>query len=434
MLGDTTPVLEGASDNTLIGNTGDRLKVISTFSKEDVTTDVTGQLAVSQRTSLLNYYFSHTDHQLLLFRFTLGTGTVTWNTTQNCIDLSAGTASGALSVIRSKHNVPYQVGQSHTVAMSCLFGEPVANSAKGWGINDANDGLQWRMDDTSLAVVVRSSTSGSTVDTVVHRADWNIDKLDGTGPSGFNLNTNNVAVYLIEYTWHGAGRVRFGIKVNKDIIYCHEFDFDNSQQFTYTRLPMLPLVASVSNTGTLTTPNLFKIYTISAYTHNHLPVTPLLHFAASRGTSTVSVTGTATPLIGIRPRATFNSQPNRVTAVPEKLQVSAGNSTIIVRAVINPTVVTGAVWNSVNTSSSVEFDTAATVVTGGTVVNEFYVNSGTFYEGLVTTAKEDSQGLLGTLPLAYTTLGPQIDTLYLVAQSLGGSSSSVAAISWEEYQ
>jgi hypothetical protein len=41
----------------------------------------------------------------------------------------------------------------------------------------------------------------------VRQQDFNIDQLDGTGPSGFNLDASKMQMYALEYSWYGAGTV-----------------------------------------------------------------------------------------------------------------------------------------------------------------------------------------------------------------------------------
>ena len=39
----------------------------------------------------------------------------------------------------------------------------------------------------------------------VPQSKWNLDKLDGTGPSGYTFNTSRMQMIGIEYSWYGAG-------------------------------------------------------------------------------------------------------------------------------------------------------------------------------------------------------------------------------------
>ena len=44
---------------------------------------------------------------------------------------------------------------------------------------------------------------------------WNIDKMDGTGSSLYNLDLTKMQMFYIDYSWYGAGAVRFGFKNNR---------------------------------------------------------------------------------------------------------------------------------------------------------------------------------------------------------------------------
>ena len=35
--------------------------------------------------------------------------------------------------------------------------------------------------------------------------------MDGTGPSGYNLDLSKMQMYYIDYSWYGAGFVRWGL-------------------------------------------------------------------------------------------------------------------------------------------------------------------------------------------------------------------------------
>jgi hypothetical protein len=65
---------------------------------------------------------------------------------------------------------------------------------------------------------------------------WNIDKMDGTGASSYNLDLTKMQMFYIDYTWYGAGGVRFGFKNNRgEIIYCHRIPNNNVNTEAYMR-------------------------------------------------------------------------------------------------------------------------------------------------------------------------------------------------------
>ena len=75
----------------------------------------------------------------------------------------------------------------------------------------------------------------------VPRSQWNLDKMDGTGPSGYNLDISKMQMAYIDYTWYGAGFIRFGFRaVNGDIVYCHKMPNNNVNTSAYMRSGNLP--------------------------------------------------------------------------------------------------------------------------------------------------------------------------------------------------
>lgn len=97
---------------------------------------------------------------------------------------------------------------------------------------------------------VRSFTSGVAVDTNVLQANWNIDKLDGNGPSRILINTTKTQIYFFDFEWLGAGTIRYGVFINGKPIYCHAVHNANNLSLVYMSTPNLPLRTEIINDGT----------------------------------------------------------------------------------------------------------------------------------------------------------------------------------------
>ena len=70
---------------------------------------------------------------------------------------------------------------------------------------------------------------------------WNIDTMDGTGASLYNLDLTKMQMLYIDFTWYGAGAVRFGFKNNRgEVIYCHRIPNNNVNTEAYMRSGNLP--------------------------------------------------------------------------------------------------------------------------------------------------------------------------------------------------
>jgi hypothetical protein len=80
-----------------------------------------------------------------------------------------------------------------------------------------------------------------TVDTRVPQEDWSIDPCDGSGPTGYNLDLSRIQMSYIDYSWYGAGKIRFGFKTTDgQVQYVHEFVHNNNLFESYLRSGNLP--------------------------------------------------------------------------------------------------------------------------------------------------------------------------------------------------
>ena len=80
-----------------------------------------------------------------------------------------------------------------------------------------------------------------TVDVKVPQENWNIDPCDGTGVTGYNLNLSRIQMAYIDYSWYGAGKIRFGFKTTDgQVQYVHEFVHNNILYESYLRSGNLP--------------------------------------------------------------------------------------------------------------------------------------------------------------------------------------------------
>jgi len=79
-------------------------------------------------------------------------------------------------------------------------------------------------------------TISKTIDTRYPQSTWNIDRCDGTGSSLFNLDLTKMQMFYCDYTWYGAGAIRFGFKNNRgEVIYCHRIPNNNVNSEAYMR-------------------------------------------------------------------------------------------------------------------------------------------------------------------------------------------------------
>ena len=89
--------------------------------------------------------------------------------------------------------------------------------------------------------------------TKVAQRNWNLDVCDGTGYTGFNLDIHKIQMAYVDYSWYGAGKVRFGFKdQHGDVRYVHSFVHGNFFTEAYMRSGNVPARYEIQNNGTPT--------------------------------------------------------------------------------------------------------------------------------------------------------------------------------------
>lgn len=297
------------------------------------------------------------------------------------VTLQVGASSGDSAVRHTHRYFSYIPGKSQRIDMTFVLGSAVTNVRKRVGYFDALNGLFLEQDSTGLRFVRRTSTSGSTVDNLIEQADWNLDTLDGNGPSGVTLDATKIQILIIDFQWLGGGRVRFGFDVNGQIIYAHEVISSNVLAVPYMSTPSLPVRYEIANTGATASTNTFKEICSAVVSEGGEAISGQ-GFAKSNDTTGVTITtGSLQPVILIRLKNTFGSDsgPNRKTVQLTNSGVFALTNTIHyeVKHFHAPTI-TGGAWVSVDDHSAVEYNVTATAITAQDehVIDEEYVPAG----------------------------------------------------------
>lgn len=141
--------------------------------------------------------------------------------------------------------------------------------------------------DTKLAVTPRYRASNNAVNVKLFKTqelrfrqkDFTIDQLDGSGPSGYNLDLNRMQMVFIDYSWYGAGKIRYGVRaVSGGIIYFHEIPNNNTNTEAYMRSGNLPGRFEIQNRSNRT------ILTDAVVTNTSFT------YSVSAGSDTVTIT------------------------------------------------------------------------------------------------------------------------------------------------
>ena len=87
-------------------------------------------------------------------------------------------------------------------------------------------------------------------ETRVPQSQFNIDKLDGTGPSGFVIDTSKMHMMGIQYTWYGAGFIDYMVRGSDgNWVFAHRIKNNNVNTEAHMRTGNLPVRYSIDNDG-----------------------------------------------------------------------------------------------------------------------------------------------------------------------------------------
>lgn len=162
--------------------------------------------------------------------------------------VSSGTGVGT-ALLESRRAIRYLSGHECHGAQSIVFGTPEANVNQYAGFLNAEDG--WAPGYQGLSFGIWFIEGGNI--NFIKQIDFNIDKLDGFGSSGYNINPQTDQTYRTTYTWHGVLDMTVEIYIGMGRwVAVHTEVFVNVATEPHLENPNLPLALKVerlSGTG-----------------------------------------------------------------------------------------------------------------------------------------------------------------------------------------
>jgi len=354
-------------------------------------------------------------------------GASTYNANQASTTLSVAASTAAVRVRQTFRRFNYQPGKSQLFIQTGIFGTAATGIKRKAGLFDAKNGIFFDQQSTGMGVTIRSFTSGSAVDTRVAQASWNIDKMDGTGVSGINLDYTKTLIWFADFEWLGVGSVRFGFFVNGRPYYVHKVNNSNISTLVYMSVPNLPLRYEIQNTGTGGAVGFTHICS-TVISEGGLKDTGF-PFAIDRGATALTTANNTSlyPVLGLRLKTTYQSSFIKLLDLSITCTSTASYNYFLL---LNPTIVgTALTWTDITNSSCQEMSTStsATTVTGGTKI-------------LSKAAQEGNNGgsnegtLRSDFALGSTIAGVSDIIILAVQRTSGTSESFFASINFKDQQ
>ena len=298
--------------------------------------------------------------------------TITYSTDKSTVNLNVDTSSSSYVIRQSKRVMTYQPGKSLLNLNTFVMDAAQTNLAQRVGMFDNDNGIYFEKTGSTLRWVRRTSTSGSSVDNPVAQSSWNGDKLDGTGASGYTLDTTKACIMFMDFEWLGMGSVRCGFVIDGKFIVAHTFLNANNLDTVYMRTANLPIRYMIIALDTLdSTATLQQVCSTTMIEGGYAPggIRQSIGTASLAGVN-LTTAGTYYNLATIRIKS---GRPYAVI-VPIDIAASAiSNSDFQIELRLNATPSTAFSYTSY--SDNVEYDlTGTTTITGGTVVGQAYLS------------------------------------------------------------
>lgn len=325
--------------------------------------DSFGKMQVSEQHIVAEYLHQYDIDLHKVSVTTTGAGSVTHLPLSSGVLMSVGTGATDKAEMVSHQYHPYRLGQSRLIEFTTATGDTgKANLSRIWGYGDDNDGCFFEQINGVMNIAIRSSVSGTMVETLIPQTLWNRDRVDASSgyanPSGKTVIWTSDVITWIDLQWLGAGTVRFGVVVDGMRIVCHEWHHSNTIAAPYMRTATLPVYHEIKNTGVTASASEFRLWCtvvinegnwdVSSRSYSHVPALKTIN------------SSTITPLCSLRAKQLLGTLENRKSMYLNDMSIVATNAAQVIEIWKNATL-TGATW-AVATNDGLDIDEAASAV------------------------------------------------------------------------
>jgi hypothetical protein len=278
--------------------------------------------------------------------------------------VGTGTGATAFAQLSSIDPLRYRPGHEAELFFTAMFPNGAAAGSTQWiGIFDSLNGIAVGYNGTTFSILLRSNG----IDTIVPQVSFNKDTLDGTGISGFTLDTEFLNVFRIAYGWLGASPITLSIlDQNGNWVTFHEFINNNVSAAPSFRNPYLPVTMQVNKTSGAS-----DVRIASAGWNTQVvaerPSASIRSFSANGSVRQTSVGTPEQNFLTLRNKSTFQGAPNKIKLRVTSVSFAENNilnEGFIIRLKKGATV-TGLSFSDVNTNNSIaEVSSAGNYVAG----------------------------------------------------------------------
>ena len=355
---------------------------------------------------------------------TSGTATVSYLENESTDVLTIGTASGDKIYRESKKVFPYQPGKALTVFQTFVFNTAKTGLRQRVGYFSRHNGVYLQKSGSTVSIVRRTFTSGTIEEEVINQSNWNIDTLNGFGPSRITLDLSKAQIFFTEYEWLGVGSVKAGFAINGQFITVHQFNHANIINKVYMTTATLPLRYEIENIANTTSSSSLKQICATVLSNGGYDRHPEI-WSASRATLFQNIGTSFVPLAAVR---LVSGRTDSVVTIAH-LNIATTTNNLFEWALLRNPSISGGSWVQNTPSQDTEYNVTATSLTGGTVVRRGYL-AGSNQNNAATDIE---------IPVGFdhqigrTNADTPVSDIYCLAiRTISGTGDAVGSIQWHE--
>ena len=337
-------------------------------------TDAFGRQRVSSPLTLFDSSHRYKDNGLWNTSTASG-GTAVFSPNEGLVNLNVNTSAGS-EVLRETTKVfSYQPGKSLLVFNTFVMAPAQKNLRQRVGYFGTQNGVYLQLNSDTLSFVERSLVTGVVTESTVSQSSWNVDKMDGTGPSGITLDITKAQILFMDIEWLGEGTVRLGFVIDGNFVLCHRFNHANLITSTYITTASLPLRYEITNLGVTDKPSTLKqvCSTVISEGGYELRGSQLAIGTPITAPTSLAVAGTYYPIVSIKLRSGYLDAVVILTA----LSIMGVATGIYNWKLVAGGTTSGGSFVPAAVDSAVEYNITGTSFTGGRTLASGFLTSST---------------------------------------------------------
>jgi hypothetical protein len=281
--------------------------------------------------------------------------------------LNVSDASSVTLSSKTRLNIPQ--GQGASCIFAALYGNGDSGTTQIVGMGNDTDGFFFGVVDSTFCILWRNNS----VDTPFFQSNWNVDPMDGTGPSGVTLNYTQGNVFKIQ-SQLDFGNINFFVEspLTGQLVLVNQFQYANTftnQSLTNPGMQLMAQVTSDSGSAQL------GLGSMGLFIEGNIA------YAEVKNSLSVSrnISSSVENALTIQNDPVFLGMTNEVMVLPNLLNLfnSTGGSDALITVYLNPTL-TGESFDPVNATSVVSYDTSGSITLPGKSLFTFYLSPGSY--------------------------------------------------------